>query len=594
MPIRIDDLLSERLGVTDLSDVTISSVAANDMISYDLATGEYVNRAYHLFGDATINEWAKLNYSTADLEITTGDQLGVKSSAIDCTATNATNLFTDVAHGMSDTDRVMIGGTVVPTGVDANIAYYVITSVADTFQISLTSGGSAVTFSDDGTSVQYYNWTGTARNNAIRFFYDENDVPDNVNGKSIYGFRKAAEGDNYFRFYINSSQNFRFMTDTAVSYFVNSHANGDIRFDCNTNFWFDAPGIILFGNPSAAENIDIRQYGYITAAGATSYVTWEVNDATDYFELTRHDANILGFDIQMPLVADSVSLSGSLSQLGGSTGVSLSGASGVLTMAGIGGSNNENITFDFEYWNNAVSLNSSTGVHTLYTYLELSFRDMTFMSFGSSKDVALSYTTTGNDNFQEGLICGSATNSGYHCIMEKADMSNANRSPLATSADPVLRIYSSDATQALDYGESYHDQTDFVNAWGNGDFVWKNVSTEAMRLSSAGNLLLQGNFATDTETVATLGVGVTTFAVTSNVCVITGDGGGNTVATITGGVSGQLLTLIFGDALVTITDDATGNADTINLSGAFTSTADDTMQLVYNGTSWRETNRSVN
>ena len=92
----------------------------------------------------------------------------------------------------------------------------------------------------------------------------------------------------------------------------------------------------------------------------------------------------------------------------------------------------------------------------------------------------------------------------------------------------------------------------------------------------------------------TLGVGVTTFAVTRNVHTITGDALGNTIATITGGVDGQLLTLIFVDALVTITDDGTSTADTFNLSAAFTSTANDTMQLVYDGTSWREVSRSVN
>jgi hypothetical protein len=95
-------------------------------------------------------------------------------------------------------------------------------------------------------------------------------------------------------------------------------------------------------------------------------------------------------------------------------------------------------------------------------------------------------------------------------------------------------------------------------------------------------------------TSPTLGVGATTFIASQNIMTITGDGGGNTIATITGGVTGQHLTLIFVDALVTITDDNTHAADTVDLSAAFTSADDTVLQLVYNGTSWYEVSRSVN
>ena len=97
-----------------------------------------------------------------------------------------------------------------------------------------------------------------------------------------------------------------------------------------------------------------------------------------------------------------------------------------------------------------------------------------------------------------------------------------------------------------------------------------------------------------TPTSSTIAAAATTLAITRDVMTITGDAGGNTVATITGGLSGQILTLIFTDSLVTITDDATGNANTVNLSAAFTSTSNDTLTLVFNGTSWREVARSVN
>jgi hypothetical protein len=92
----------------------------------------------------------------------------------------------------------------------------------------------------------------------------------------------------------------------------------------------------------------------------------------------------------------------------------------------------------------------------------------------------------------------------------------------------------------------------------------------------------------------TLGAGVTTFVATSNVMTITGDAGANTIATITGGIDGQELILIFVDANVTITDDNTHAANTVDLSAAFTSADDTVLKLVFDGTSWYEVSRSVN
>jgi hypothetical protein len=96
------------------------------------------------------------------------------------------------------------------------------------------------------------------------------------------------------------------------------------------------------------------------------------------------------------------------------------------------------------------------------------------------------------------------------------------------------------------------------------------------------------------DSASTLVAAATTLAVTSNFATITGAAGGNTVATITGGVAGMRVTLLFVDALVTITDTAAATANTVNLSAAFTSSANDTVELIHNGTKWFEVSRSVN
>jgi len=92
----------------------------------------------------------------------------------------------------------------------------------------------------------------------------------------------------------------------------------------------------------------------------------------------------------------------------------------------------------------------------------------------------------------------------------------------------------------------------------------------------------------------TLAAGATAIAATKSFHVITGDGGGNTIATITGGSDGMILRLLFVDALVVITDTDAHTANTVDLSAAFTSADDTVLTLIYDGTSWYEVSRSVN
>ena len=85
--------------------------------------------------------------------------------------------------------------------------------------------------------------------------------------------------------------------------------------------------------------------------------------------------------------------------------------------------------------------------------------------------------------------------------------------------------------------------------------------------------------------------GATFFNVASDYMVMTAQAA-VTIATIGGGREGQILTLQFGDANITITDTGTGAADTVNLGSAFVSSANATLQLLYDGISWREVGRS--
>lgn len=64
----------------------------------------------------------------------------------------STDTFTCTAHGYSNGDLVLLSGLTGGTGLVAGRAYFVIGSTANTFQLALTVGGSAVDFTSDVTA----------------------------------------------------------------------------------------------------------------------------------------------------------------------------------------------------------------------------------------------------------------------------------------------------------------------------------------------------------------------------------------------------------------------------------------------------------
>lgn len=74
------------------------------------------------------------------------------TAAASVTADSSTDTITYNSHGLSNGDVVRFGGT-APTGLNTSSWYYVVSAAANTFQVSLTRGGSAINFSDNGASV---------------------------------------------------------------------------------------------------------------------------------------------------------------------------------------------------------------------------------------------------------------------------------------------------------------------------------------------------------------------------------------------------------------------------------------------------------
>lgn len=126
-----------------------------------------------------------------------------------------------------------------------------------------------------------------------------------------------------------------------------------------------------------------------------------------------------------------------------------------------------------------------------------------------------------------------------------------------------------------------------IGASGKGTF--------AGAIDVTGDTTVTGHICNDAQQTITLGVGVTTFAVTRNVIQITGDGGGNVIATITGAQVG-LYTFIFVDEFVTISNNDAHGASTVDLDGVadFGSADDTVLQLVFDGVSWYRVAESAN
>ncbi len=161
------------------------------------------------------------------------------------------------------------------------------------------------------------------------------------------------------------------------------------------------------------------------------------------------------------LADGSVPMTGALETSNGSI-LSNASASGVLTLGGTGGSNNENITLDFETTSNRAKISSSTSLTNLF------MADDFYFGFGDTLNSRVAWETQGNDHLQLGIGVGAATNSGYFSLVESGDLGHANRSPSGTTANPTFRVYSADEAVAADYLEFYHNQSDSIIESGAG------------------------------------------------------------------------------------------------------------------------------
>lgn len=91
---------------------------------------------------------------TLDLMTEAGDLLLGVNEPIEVTSTFAADTLNAAAHGLLDTQKVQFStDDTLPAPLEPNTDYFVVNAAANTFKVALTSGGTAINLTDDGTGT---------------------------------------------------------------------------------------------------------------------------------------------------------------------------------------------------------------------------------------------------------------------------------------------------------------------------------------------------------------------------------------------------------------------------------------------------------
>lgn len=141
----------------DLVGVAAHTFQNGDRVVFDTVvttTGVVADTTYYFVINRNTNDFQVSSTSGGGaLPLTTNGSGTVYKPTV--TFVDAGDLVHQVAHGRAAGSRVMLDSLVSTTGITADKSYYVINPTADTFQLSLTVGGGAVTLTTNGVGVMY-------------------------------------------------------------------------------------------------------------------------------------------------------------------------------------------------------------------------------------------------------------------------------------------------------------------------------------------------------------------------------------------------------------------------------------------------------
>ena len=128
------------LVLTQLDNITLVSESTTALTSPDTAHVTLFKQdvsPYTTTINTDILSWASRSKQTITSDFATDNKLDA------------------TAHGLLDTGRVILtsSGADLPAGLDSNTVYYIVNKTANDFELSLTSGGAAVSITDNGTGT---------------------------------------------------------------------------------------------------------------------------------------------------------------------------------------------------------------------------------------------------------------------------------------------------------------------------------------------------------------------------------------------------------------------------------------------------------
>ena len=113
--------------------------------------GLYAIGAYTIdFGDGTTTDFNSGSYAYYQYDYNNANLDGTDAPV---TFTASTDTVNRTAHGYSNGATVRFYNIATTTGLDQGQKYYVVNATADTFQVSQTEGGTAITLTNDGSAV---------------------------------------------------------------------------------------------------------------------------------------------------------------------------------------------------------------------------------------------------------------------------------------------------------------------------------------------------------------------------------------------------------------------------------------------------------
>lgn len=96
--------------------------------------------------------WYDLYRTNAHVRSLTSTLLFV-GTPVAATTQDSGDTFTSNAHGLANGDRVILVTLTTTTGISTLVAYFVVGSTTNTFQLSATSGGSAIALTTNGSAT---------------------------------------------------------------------------------------------------------------------------------------------------------------------------------------------------------------------------------------------------------------------------------------------------------------------------------------------------------------------------------------------------------------------------------------------------------